>query len=59
MCGKSDAPPAWGALAGLAVGAPAGLAGAAVDAELSDLAVGLVELEFAVVMNKKLSSKKG
>jgi L-lactate permease len=59
VCGKSDAPPALDALAGLAVAAPAGLAGAAVGAELGDLAAGLVELEFAVVMDKKSFIKKG
>jgi hypothetical protein len=55
VCGKSDAPPAWDALAGLAAGAPAGLVGVAAGAFVA----GLVELEFAVVMDKKLSSKKG
>jgi hypothetical protein len=58
VCGKSDAPPAWDALAALAAGAPP-LAGLAGDAVGGVFAAGLVELEFAVVMDKKSFIKKG
>ncbi len=55
MCGKSDAPPALDALAGLATGAPAlaGLAGVAAGA----FAAGLEELELAVLMEKSFIKK--
>jgi hypothetical protein len=60
LCGKSAATPVVDALAGLAADAPAlaGLAGDAAGAELDALAVGLEELEFAVLMEKVFHQKK-